>query len=419
MLGTKNGGSDPSHFGAGVAQATVPDSRLAGRRVGEGALRRLPSGEAPGWAIAFCGGRHDGAEFLAGMRESVGDIPIVGGAAVGTIVREGSGYSGLECAAALIPASVGAPQFLLESMEEVDERTAGLRLGQRIVEAAGSGASILLFYDSLRSAPPPVLHAGSHLLNGIHEGMGPVSVHLSGGGTLCDFGLTDSFIFDGRSVSRHEALAVVLPPTIHARSKILRACLPASSFMTITRIDGAVVHEIDHQPAVKALERVAGGPIDAERARDLALRVVLGEQHGDLFGPLDGSSFVNRLIVAIDPEAGSLTLFEPDFEVGSRVQVLIRDNRLMFESAREGTAELMRDISGGDCLLTLYIDCAGRAGMLCGSDDEEARLVAETVDPEIPVLGFYSGVEIAPLLGRSRPLDLTGVLIALCRENSG
>jgi small ligand-binding sensory domain FIST len=188
--------------------------------------------------------------------------------------------------------------------------------------------------------------------------------------------------------------------------------------MTITRIDGAVVHEIDGQPAVKALERIAGGAIDADRARDLALRIILGEQHGDPFGPLDGSTFVNRLVVSIDPEAGSLTLFEPDFEVGSRVQVLVRDNRLMFDEAKEGTDALLGSLSGEDCLLAIYFDCAGRAGMLCGSDEEEARVVAEAIGAEMPIVGCYSGVEIAPLLGRSRPLDLTGVVIVLCRDKT-
>ena len=293
----------------------------------------------------------------------------------------------------------------------------GERLGARIAEIAGEGETTLLFFDSMRSPTPPQLHAGSYLLDGLYRGAGLSAVDFVGGGTLSDFGLSDSFVFDGHSFCRHGIVAVVLPRALRVHTRILRACLPASSFMRITGLDGAVVHEIDNQPATKALERLAGGPIDADRARDLALRVLLGQQHGDLFGPSDGSSYVNRLIVSIDPEAGSLTLFEPDFEVGSRVQVMIRDNRLMFDAARQGAEALIKDTAGSHPVLGLYLDCAGRAGMLCGSEDEEARIVVETLGDNLPVAGFYSGVEIAPLLGRSRPLDLTGVLIALCLED--
>ena len=41
----------------------------------------------------------------------------------------------------------------------------------------------------------------------------------------------------------------------------------------------------------------------------------------------------------------------------------------------------------------------------------EAELVINGIDPRLPLLGFYSGVEIAPFSGGySRPLDWTGVL---------
>jgi hypothetical protein len=45
---------------------------------------------------------------------------------------------------------------------------------------------------------------------------------------------------------------------------------------------------------------------------------------------------------------------------------------------------------------------------------EEASEVQEVFNQyNIPLLGFYSGVEIAPLLKKSRGLDWTGVLLVL------
>ncbi len=397
---------------ANVAQTAETNSRQAGREVAERALHSFR--EAVGWALAFCGGRHDGTEFLSGMREILGDVPIVGGAAVGIIGRDEIGYEGTECGAALFPASLGKPVFLTESTETGGDHAAGERLGERLADIAGDGASVLLFFDSIRASPPPVLHAGSHLVEGLYQGLGLMRINLVGGGTLGDFTLGDSFLFDGEGMRRHAVTAVVLPETIEARTTILHACIPASSFMDITRIDGAVVHEIDGRPAITALERLAGGPVDAAKAKELELHTTLGQNHGDIFGSFDGASYVNRLIVSIDPDSGSLVLFEPDFAPGTRVQVLIRDNELMFDSVRQRTEGLMADLQGRTCLLGLYIDCAGRARALCGSETEEAESVLRHCREDIPVLGFYSGVEVAPLLGRSRPLDLTGVLTVLC-----
>jgi small ligand-binding sensory domain FIST len=74
--------------------------------------------------------------------------------------------------------------------------------------------------------------------------------------------------------------------------------------------------------------------------------------------------------------------------------------------------------AGRDNLLGLYIDCAGRASARSGSSVEEAELVVQGLDPSVPLMGFYSGVEVAPFADLpSRPLDWTGVLTVLRRRH--
>ena len=45
--------------------------------------------------------------------------------------------------------------------------------------------------------------------------------------------------------------------------------------------------------------------------------------------------------------------------------------------------------------------------------EEAEEIINELNKHNIPLFGFYSGVEIAPMLGRSRGLDWTSVLIIL------
>ena len=62
----------------------------------------------------------------------------------------------------------------------------------------------------------------------------------------------------------------------------------------------------------------------------------------------------------------------------------------------------------------LYIDCAGRASAICGSDGEEAIEVQKALTARgVPLLGMYSGVEIAKVGGHVQALDWTGVLCVL------
>jgi hypothetical protein len=399
----------------GLGQGIGPDSEAVGREAARQALAGLAPGDPPAWAVAFSGGRHDGPRVFAAMRDALAGVPLIGGAAVGTITRHAVGYSGFECAVAAFPASLGVPTILAEAGLDHGEAAVGERLGRRIRAAARPGATVILFYDSVRSAPPPVLHAGSRLVEGIYAGLDGLDVHLVGGGTIANIQVTSSYVFDGTKSTHHAAVAVILPPTLTADTVILHGCVPASSFMEITRVEGAVVYELDGRPAIEALETMLGMPIDDKRAEDLSLRVTLGEKHGDPFSPYDESAYVNRLIVAADAKSGALTLFEADFRAGSRVQFMARDNDMMLASVKRRTKALMERLADKACVLGLYFDCAGRSGLVSGSTSEEAQLMVRLCRPDLPVLGFFSGVEIAPLMGRSRPLDWTGVLTVIHR----
>lgn len=83
----------------------------------------------------------------------------------------------------------------------------------------------------------------------------------------------------------------------------------------------------------------------------------------------------------------------------------------MLASSQTQTHALLSRIDPERFLLGLYFDCAGRSSAFSGLDQDESKPVREQVGGRRPFMGFYSGVEIAPFMGRSRPLDWTGVLI--------
>jgi len=401
-----------------VGHSRHSDSAAAGHECAEKVREAMTDGETAAWALAFCGGRHDPEAVLAALREDLGSLPVVGGSAIGTITGGEVGYTGFECAVAVFPGSLPAPPILVEAGLDEGERALGARLGARLRDTADADNVVLLFYDSVASSPPPILHPASVMLDGLYEVLGDVPVHLVGAGTVSDFQIEDSYVFTGEGVARHACVAVVLPRVYRAVTSVLHGCVPVSSFLEITRIEGAQVFELDGRPALETLVDKFGLAAQPGRIPELSLRATLGRKHGDPFAPYDEAAYVNRLILTVDPDAGSITLFEPDFAVGTKVQVMSRDNDLMLESASRGAAAMSDAISGCDALLAFYIDCAGRSAAFSGAPSEEADAITGAFEGRVPVLGFYSGVEIAPLMGRSRPLDWTGVLTVLCRAEA-
>lgn len=368
---------------------------------------------APLLLVAFCGGKHDPEAILAALHGHFPGVRVVGGSAAGALWNGGFGYSGLELALLVFVDQATLPAVFTNHGLLEGERAAGLALGAEVARAAADDSVVFLLFDSVAAVAPLRLHPASTIVDGFTEGLGDKMVRLIGGGTLTDMNLSDGWIFDGEKVCKHALVALVFPSNVTADVAILHGCRPVSTFMEITRIDGAEVYELDGQPALHVIERMLGLPLGGSAGQELTLIATLGQKQGDPFAPFDENAYVNRLIVAANRNTGSITLFEPDFGVGTRVQIMARDNSLMLESVRHGVTAINRAIAGHESLFALYIDCAGRASARSGSPIEEADVVRSSLDPSVPLIGFYSGVEVAPFEGYSLPLDWTGVLAVL------
>ena len=393
----------------GVGVSDNQGSAQAGEAAARMALVNMTGGA--GWALAFCGGRHDPQAFLDGVRRTADGVKVVGGSAVGVITNSFLEYSGYEGGVALFPSSLPEPLVLQSSGLNQDEILSGEKLGELIGANAREGDSALLFYDTVRApGPPPQLNTGSRLLEGIYRGLREKPVNLIGAGLVGDFQLSQSFVFNGSQVVRQTAVAVLLPAGLSPHTVIMHGCIPVSSFMEITRIEGPVIFEIDGRRAYDVLMDALPDTGEGQSGGNLSLILTLGEKHGDFLAPYDESAYVSRLIVNANPEDGSVVLFEADFQKGTRIQIMTRDNQLMLDSVKNQSQSLLASLQPQSPLLAFYIDCAGRSSAFTGSEVEDASLLQAQVGPEIPLLGFYSGVELAPFLGRTRPLDWTGVL---------
>jgi hypothetical protein len=367
----------------------------------------------PTLLLVFCGGKHDPHRVREALRQAFGPVEVVGGSAAGAITGSGFGYSGLELAVLAFFDPAVTPRVLLEDGLLQSETAAGRALGARVAAAAEPSALVMLFFDSVAAGAPLRLHYASSIVAGFEAGLGGKPVVLLGGGLLTDMNLSGGWVFGGQDVCRHAAVALVFPAGVKESTVVLHGCRPVSTFMEITRIEGAEVFELDGESALAVIERMLHVSLGGREGHALTLLATLGEKQGDQFAPYDENAYVNRLIITSDRNKGSVTLFEPDFRRGTMVQIMSRDNSLMLQSVKDGVAAANRAEIPGRRLLSLYIDCAGRASAFSGAAVEEAEMVMRDLDLSVPLVGFYSGVEIAPFDGYSRPLDWTGMLTTL------
>ncbi|HWP95159.1 MAG TPA: FIST N-terminal domain-containing protein [Gammaproteobacteria bacterium] len=395
----------------GVGMTRLTDSRRAGQQAACRAQAALRSPQPPLWGLIFVAGRHDPHAVLAGAYDALGPVPLYGGACVGTITHEELGYSGFEVAVALFAEGYSEPVIVTIDHLSGNEADAGRRLAEALHARAEPGDNVLLLYDLVRDGGG--VNVGSRLLDALHEALGADGrLTLFGGGLLGDFDLaTSHIVIEGRAL-KDRVLAIILPRELDVELRVMHGCTPVTHFLEITRVDGPRVLELEGRRATDVIADI----LRIDRGRPevvLPFSVLLGRKAGDPWAPYDETCYINRLIIGADYEQGSVTLFEADFQPGDRVQLMVRDHGFMFDSVRTGVGDLLQRTERKPRRLAFYVDCAGRAAVVSATEAEEAALVQSLLPAHLPLMGFYGGREVAPFLGRSRPLDWTGVLAIL------
>lgn len=404
---------------AGIGYSNRQDSFSSGRSVAEDALRKGKI-DRPGIVLAFCGGRLDHEEFFKGLQSVVGKAtPIIGGSAIGIITNENLSYEGFPAGAAVLDSEGIQYVIAAEGGLDRNEREAGNRLAEKLTSGPDDRV-LLLFYDSVKRPPtettPPIMNASPPLIKGLEEKL-KSKVPIIGAGVIGDFNFAPTKQFCGTRVSTQSVVGALIKGDCSPYARIMHGCTPKDGiYHTVTKIDGPVIYELDGKPIVEIIDDFYG---NQDWQNQLPVnRLTIGINHGKKFGHFQEENYVNRLIAGILPDRQGIVIFEPDLEEGTEVLFMLRDVEKMIESVRKNTGELMEQIGadGRRPALGLYIDCAGRTAGFSHTRTEEAEEVQKVFNRhKTPLLGFYSGVEVAPLLGKSRGLDWTGVLMVLAQ----
>jgi len=369
--------------------------------------------------IAFCSGHGDLEQYYAGLRSVVGDsTPIIGGSSLGVITHDLLSYNGVPAAAAAI--SSDSIRFAVSSAGGMDRDEAAAGIGMIDgLKLSDDDRALLLFYDSIRVAAspqaPPVLSSSAPILEGI-EGRFAGHVPIYGAGLIGDYGFGYTRQFCGDKIDTQQAVGCMISGNVSVYQSVMHGCTPLDGvYHTITRMQGNVIYELDGQPVVAVINELFGSS-EWQQERPVVSNLTIGVNHGARFGLPKESNYVNRLITGMIPDASGIGMFEADLHTGQEVQFMVRDNRMIKKSVRENTPEVLERIKadGRRPLFALYIDCGGRSAEYSTTEEEEAAEVQKVMrESGVPLLGFYTGVEIAPMMGRSRGLDWTGVLMIL------
>lgn len=151
---------------------------------------------------------------------------------------------------------------------------------------------------------------------------------------------------------------------------------------SVTSADGAVLREIDGEPALALYKRYLGDRIGALPASALLFPIALFADEG---------GYVVRTVLAVDEASGTMT-FAGELPAGSRVRLM----RASQDRLVDGAAAAAEAAAQADAGVVLAVSCVGRRLVLGERVEEEVEATFAQMPQGSQQIGFYSYGEISP-----------------------
>jgi small ligand-binding sensory domain FIST len=217
-------------------------------------------------------------------------------------------------------------------------------------------------------------------------------------------GLASARTFDGTAALFHDELvleegAVGLAfEGVPVHTCVSQGASPLGPELTITRVEGQVIHELAGKPALVKLREVFDELGERERAL-IASGLLIGIVIDAGKPEYEQGDFLVRGVVGADPEQGSLAL-SANLRAGQIVRLHARDARSADRDLHEALEQRYATLGAATPAGALCFTCTGRGRNLFGVPVHDAAALASAL-AGAPAAGFFAAGEIGPVSGES------------------
>lgn len=383
------------------------NSTVAGSSLARSVLDKLGH-DQPALALLYATVEHDQQELLRAAKAVLGATPIVGCSTSG-MTSKGSFFEG-SYGAGIIGLGGPAIQAATGMVPDYhkDSRAKARDLGRRLREQLRQPAKVVvLLADPLCGAD---LETFAQV---VQEELG---CPVMGGGAGQPWGpMVQTYqYFDTRLLS-HAAVALALGGTLVVETATSTGTEPTPISAMVTRAEGNIVLELDHQSALGVYGSFLGLGEFTDLTNESSSAVALGVEMPGLDGESEAlSRYVVRGPFALDRARGGLCL-GASIPEGTKIVFHRRSIQTALSGAQQCAQALARRLSGRTLRAVLGFECGARTAPLLGRHEtlREQLLVQAAVGGQAEWLGMLAWGEIAPFAGRSTYYNFTYPMLAL------
>ncbi len=369
----------------GIQQNTAEPRKAACDAVHE-AVAKLDGGK-PDIIFMFSSIKYDQKELIAGAKSEAPGIPIVGGTAAGEITSWVSMYDAVNVMAITsdqITFHVGCGAGVAK-----DSFMAGSEAAKSVIDANGGKKP-----DIFIMIPDGMTGNGAAIVEGVKSVLGE-NFPIIGGSTGDDYLFQKTYEYCNGKLLTDSVIGIGISGNFSYGFGVRHGWEPVGLPLTVTKADGVVLKEINHEPALKVYQDYFG-----KSASDLIKQPLARMAYTYPLGiAVVGSDELLIRDPVVANKKGEITMAAAIPE-GTSIRLMIGDRDAAIRAAKTAAGIAREQLEGHPARFAIMFNCMARNKLLGVRCNDENKEVEAALGKNIPMIGFYTYGEQGPLLGK-------------------
>ena len=393
----------PLSVGVGYSQKSEPEE--AAKEALKTALLPLKK-QKPDLIIAFASPtKYNQTKLINAINSANPDSEIIGCSTSGEISNFGS-TDGSVVIMALHSKKIRFITGLGENIKE-DPRESGRVLAKNIIKkGGGKPQAIIMLPDGLAGN-------GADIVRGVLDIAGS-DIKLAGGAAGDDFLFKKTYEYLNGQIYTGAVVGVGLYGSFNMGIGVKHGWIPIGNPRTVTKSKSNVVYEFDNKPAIQMYEDQFGKDKTVVSKNEPFARLAITYPLGILIPGKD--EYLIRDPLSVD-DHGEITC-AAEIPKGSQAYIMIGSVEEAISAAEDAAERSLRDIAG-KAEAVLIFNCIARKKLLMNKKQEEIDRIMRIIGKNVPLAGFYTYGEQAPLGGEITTCSFhneTDVIVSLSEK---
>jgi hypothetical protein len=368
---------------AGIGRSNNPNAKMAGAEACKQSLSQ--AGNKADLVIVFSTVAYDQKEMLDGVRSVSKEIPLVGCSDSGGITNEGP----VSKHVAVMALKGDNIDFTIGVGEGTDKDSfkAGKESAEEVKKKAKKPISLfVMLLDGLAEN-------GAAAVRGVQEIFGK-NFPIMGGSAGDDFLFKKTYEYCNDEVLSNAVIGIGLSGDFSFGVGVRHGWEPIGLPMKVTKAIGGKLTEVNNRPALSIYEDYFG-----KKAEELTKEPIAKMAYTYPLGmSVEGSpEFLIRDVV-IANEKGEIQC-AAEIPEGSEIRLMLGDPEKAIQAAKEAAEGALVQLKGAKPKVVFVFDCMARNKLLGARIGEEISAIQSVLGKEVPLIGFYTYGEQAPLGG--------------------